>query len=93
MPKYKIITHRRVHKFLSSLKDKNLKQTITNHITKLQDYPLSLREMDVEKIKGMDKTFRIRIGKHRIIFYADTKEKTIYVTHAEDRKKAYTKLE
>ena len=49
--------------------------------------------MDVEKIKGMDKTFRIRIGKHRIIFYSDTKEKTIYVTHAEDRKKVYTKLE
>ena len=55
MPKYKIITHRRVHKFLSSLKDKNLKQTITNHITKLQDYPLSLREMDVEELPATPK--------------------------------------
>jgi len=29
VPKYKVIAHRRVHKFISSLKDENLKHTIT----------------------------------------------------------------
>jgi mRNA-degrading endonuclease RelE of RelBE toxin-antitoxin system len=49
--------------------------------------------MDIEKIRGLEKTFRIRIGKYRIIFHVDTSEKTVYVTHAEARKKAYTKLD
>jgi mRNA interferase RelE/StbE len=92
VPKYKVIAHRRVHKFLSNLKDENLKDTIITHIEKLQDYPITLKEMDIEKIKGLEKTFRIRIGKYRIIFHVDKTEKTIYITHAEARKKAYTKL-
>ena len=92
MPKYKVIAHRRVHKFISNLKDDNLKDTITDHLAKLENYPTTLREMDIEKIKGLEKTFRIRIGKYRIIFQVDKIEKTVYITHAEARKKAYTKL-
>jgi mRNA-degrading endonuclease RelE of RelBE toxin-antitoxin system len=93
VPKYRIIAHRRVHNFLSSLKDESLRHNLVDCIAKLEDYPLTLREMDVEKIKGMQKTFRIRVGKLRIIFHVDDAEKTIYVTHAEGRKKAYTKLD
>lgn len=89
MPKYKVIAHRRVHKFISDLKDENVKNTIKDTLTKLENYPITLREIDVEKIKGLERTFRIRIGKYRIIFYADKNEKTIYVTHAEIRKRAY----
>jgi mRNA-degrading endonuclease RelE of RelBE toxin-antitoxin system len=48
--------------------------------------------MDTEKIKGLERTFRVRAGKYRIIFYVDHAEKTIYVTHAEARKKAYEKI-
>jgi mRNA-degrading endonuclease RelE of RelBE toxin-antitoxin system len=40
-----------------------------------------LREIDAEKIKGLEKTFRIRIGKYRVIFFVDKTERTIYVTH------------
>ena len=71
---------------------KNLKLTIINAISKLEDYPLSLREMDVEKIRGLERTFRVRTGKYRIIFYAENTEKTIYITHIEARKKAYEKI-
>ena len=92
MPKYKVIAHRRVHKFINTLKDDNLKGTITKHLAKLENYPITPREMDIKKIKGLEKTFRIRIGKYRIIFKVDKTEKTIYITHAEARKKAYTKL-
>lgn len=59
---------------------------------KLQYYPFSLREMDVEKIKGLEKTFRIRIRDCRIIFHVDKMEKTVYVTHAETRKRVYKKI-
>jgi len=61
VPKYKVIAHRSVHKFISDLKDEKLKNTIKDAITNLENYPLSLREMDVQKIKGLEKTFRIRI--------------------------------
>jgi len=92
VPNYKVIAHRRVHKFISNLKDPNLKNTVINTLTNLQNYPITLREMDVEKIKRLEKTFRLRIGKYRIIFHVDNAEKTIYVTHAETRKKIYKKI-
>lgn len=92
MPKYKVIAHRRVQKFISDVKDENLKSMVKDALTKLENYPITLREMDIEKIKGLEKTFRIRIGKYRIIFHVDKTEKTIYVTHAETRKKVYKKL-
>ena len=47
--------------------------------------------MDTEKIRGMEKTFRIRVGTYRLISHVDDAEKTVYVTHAEARKKAYTR--
>jgi mRNA interferase RelE/StbE len=92
VPKYKVLAHRRVHRFIVDTKNENLKRSIIDTLTKLEDYPVSLREMDVEKVKGLERTFRIRIGKYRIIFRVDKMVKTIYVTHAEARKKAYTKF-
>jgi len=92
VPEYKVIAHRRVLKFISELKDENLKSMVKDALTKLENYPIILREMDVEKIKGLERTFRIRIGKHRIIFHVEKTEKTIYVTHAEARKKVYERL-
>ena len=89
MPKYKVVAHRRVHKFLSNIKNENLKDTITDHLEKLENYPITLREMDIEKIKGLEKAFRIRIGKYRIIFKVDKTEKTIYITHRSQKKSVY----
>ena len=91
MPKYKVIAHRRVHNFLRTLRNERLKHSIIEAMEKLEDYPISLREMDVEKIKSLRKTFRIRVGKHRIIFYVDKSEKIIYITHLDTRKKVYRK--
>ncbi len=92
MPKYKVIAHRRVYKFLNSLTEQALKNNFKQHIAKLEDYPLSLREMDTEKIRGVKDTFRLRIDKYRVIFFVDNSERTVYVTHIEFRKKAYTKI-
>ena len=92
MHKYNVIAHRRVHKFLSTLRDENSKNAIKNDLAKLEDYPVALRDMDVEKIKGAKDTFRLRVGKYRAIFHVDKTEKTIYVTHIEARKKVYEKI-
>jgi mRNA-degrading endonuclease RelE of RelBE toxin-antitoxin system len=90
--KYQVIVHRRVQKFIVNLKDPNAKATIVRQIDALQNYPLSLREMDTEKVKGSADTFRIRVGKHRIIFLAAKAERTIYVVHIEARKNVYEKI-
>jgi len=50
VPKYKVIAHRRVHKFISNIKDETLRNKIIDHMAKLEDYPITLREMDTEKI-------------------------------------------
>ncbi len=91
MPKFRVIAHRRVHKFLTRLRNEQLKNSIIETMEKLEDYPFSLKEMDIDTIKGIKKTFRIRTGQHRIIFFVDKDEKTIYVTHLDTRKRVYKK--
>ena len=91
MPKYKIVAHRNVFKFLNEVSDQTLKKAFKEQIEKLEDYPLSLREMDVEIIRGVKNSFRLRIGRYRIIFFVDKVDATIYVTDIKARKKAYTK--
>jgi len=91
VPKFNVFAHRRVHRFLRRLSNERLKHSIIEAMEKLEDYPLSLREMDVERIKGLKKTFRIRVGQHRIIFHVDKPKKIIYVTHLDARKRVYKK--
>ncbi len=40
MPKYKILAHQRVYKFLKGVTDQAFKKTIKDQIAKLEDYPL-----------------------------------------------------
>lgn len=91
MPSYRVIAHRRVLRLLNSLYNEGQRQAIIGAMESLERYPLSLREMDVAAIKGVDKTFRIRIGRYRIIFTVNKDENTIYVTHLDARKKIYKK--
>lgn len=89
MSRYKILIHRRVTKFLKSLMNKKLKNRMKESIEKLVDYPLILRELDVEKLEGIERTYRIRLGEYRVIFYVDKGQRTIYVTHAGKRESIY----
>jgi mRNA-degrading endonuclease RelE of RelBE toxin-antitoxin system len=47
--------------------------------------------MDIQIIRGVKNTFRLRIGSYRIIFFVDKVNATIYVTDIKARKKAYIK--
>lgn len=91
MPRYRVLAHRRVLRFLNTLDDERQRRAILETMENLERYPMSLREMDVASIKGVDKTFRIRIGRYRIIFTVDKEENTIYVTHLDTRKRIYKK--
>ena len=91
MPRYRVIVHRRVHKFLNGIQSKTRRLTILEAIESLENYPMSLRDMDVATIRGMNRTFRIRVGRYRIIFTVEKVENTIYVTHLDTRKRVYGK--
>ena len=89
MPRYTVIAHPRVMKFLEKLREEAVKKRIKETLSKLSDYPLSLRELDVEKLQGAERTFRARVGRYRLIFYVDKKERTVFVTHLGKRESIY----
>jgi mRNA-degrading endonuclease RelE of RelBE toxin-antitoxin system len=76
-------------KFMAGLAEQATKDRILDTLRKLVDYPLSLRELDVEKLEGAERTFRVRIGRYRLIFHADKKERVIFVTHLGTRESIY----
>ena len=86
-PRYRVVAHRRVLRFLNGLDDE--RQALVEAMESLEEHPVSLRDMDIATIRGADKTFRVRVGRYRIIFAVDKEESTIYVTHLDTRKKVY----
>jgi len=78
---YRVIVHRRVSKFLTRLADEKARRRLLDVLASLRDYPVVLRSLDVEKIRGAVRTFRVRVGRYRIVFYVNKAERTIYVTH------------
>jgi mRNA-degrading endonuclease RelE of RelBE toxin-antitoxin system len=63
VPRYTVFAHPRVLEFLKQLTEEEVKDRIKQTIEKLVDYPLSLREIYVEKVEGAERTFRVRIGR------------------------------
>jgi len=89
---YNVFIHRKAKKFLESLTEKKLREKIKETIFSLSRYPYVLRELDVEKLVGMEGTYRVRIGDIRIIFVVDKNERTIYVTHIGYRGSIYRNI-
>ena len=92
MPEYKVLAHRRVIKFLKSLQDERLKARLKEALAELQNYPIALRRLDVEKLEGLKRAYRARIGEYKIIFLVDKEDKTIYITHIGRRESIYENL-
>ncbi|MGB9896159.1 MAG: type II toxin-antitoxin system RelE family toxin [Thermoproteota archaeon] len=62
MSEYKILAHRRVLEFLQNLKDEKLKNRFKEIIQELSNYPTVLKKLDVEKLEGLERSYRIRVG-------------------------------
>ena len=89
MPEYSVFLHRKALKALEELQQQEVKEKIKETIQSLTRYPLSLRDIDVEKLQGLERAFRIRVGRYRVIFQVDKQERTIFVTHIEKRESVY----
>jgi len=89
MSEYRILAHRKVFKFLKNLKDEKLKNRFKEIIQELSNYPIVLKKFDVEKLEGLERSYRIRVGEYRIIFVVDKKERTVFITHIGKRESIY----
>ncbi len=82
---YRIIIPKLVQKQLDDLPQKQRKRLISG-IRLLADEP---RPSGVKKLKGYDKTYRIRVGDYRIIYNIEDQEKLILILNSIHRKDAY----
>ena len=82
---YRIIIPRLVQKQLDDLPKKQ-RERLISAIRLLVDEP---RPSGVKKLKGYDKTYRIRVGDYRIIYKIEDQEKLILVLSSIHRKDAY----
>ncbi|MCW4049308.1 MAG: type II toxin-antitoxin system RelE/ParE family toxin [Candidatus Bathyarchaeota archaeon] len=88
MTSYEVKIHRRVLKFLDTLNETQ-RNSVVEVIEALERYPVSLREMDVVTLRGLDNAYRVRLGRFRLLFYVEKDERVIYVTHLDSRKRVY----
>jgi len=52
VPRYRVVAHRRVLRFLNGLNDEKQRRVLVEAMERLEEYPTSLREMDVAAIRG-----------------------------------------
>jgi mRNA interferase RelE/StbE len=82
VPKYKVSVHRNVNDFISTIPEPNRKNLAQEFINDLQNYPETLSRWDIEKVKGRENAYRLRIGRYRIAFVVNKENREIDVTNA-----------
>lgn len=76
---------RRARKELDLLGDERVKEILEN----LKLDPVPAKFYDVRKLEGVKDSFRIRVGKIRILYTIVWKDKVILVSRIEKRETAY----
>lgn len=84
---YRVKVHRDVEKFLRKI-PKHDTERIREMILSLKD-PFSSKPV---KVKGEENTFRLRVGKYRILFFIDEDQKIVIVSKVDKRERVYDRL-
>lgn len=87
---FEIRIKKRALKFLSNLK--NEKENTERLFLLLKDNPVPAKSLDVSKLKGLKNTYRIRIGKIRIVYEVKWDERMILVHRISFRKDVYSRF-
>ena len=87
VPKYKVSIHRDADRYISGISEPERKRQVQQLLDELPDYPVVLEHWDVEKVRAVanleaDAVYRVRIGRHRIVFTVDKKNRKIDVPEA-----------
>ena len=84
---YNISLHKRASKKIKTIQQKTAKQIILA-IDALQQNPFN-NNLDIKKLSDSLDIFRCRVGKYRIIYIINSKNKTILITRIEHRQWDY----
>lgn len=75
-------------KFISSLRREE-REKLKEAFLVLKSDPVPVKLLDIAKLKGEKNTYRIRVGKVRIVYVVLWKEKTVLIHRADFREKVY----
>lgn len=81
---YKLIIRPRVEKNFSKLPQKLQEQTLKS-LKKLEENPFQ-GGLDIKKLVGTKKSYRMRVGEMRVIYEMETRLKEIFVTDIDFRR-------
>lgn len=81
---YKLIIRPRAEKHFAKLPQK-LKEKVLKSLKKLEDNPFQAG-LDVKKLIGTQKSYRLRVGELRVIYELYTNSKNIFVTDIDFRR-------
>ncbi len=80
---YAVKVRKKVNRFIDEeIREPQRKAEARQAINDLQNYPSVLGRWDIEKVKGRENTYRVRIGRYRIGFVVDKAMKEIEVADA-----------
>jgi len=82
----RILIARKALKELKDIPEKD-QELIKDRISKLAFFPLV--RLDVKKLKGFEKTYRLRVGDYRVIFEFEKDEKVIRILKIGKRSEVY----
>ena len=86
---YKILVSKQALKNIEDLPE-HVKKRMKEAINTLSQYPIPVKKYDIKKIAGEERTYRIRIGKYRLIYEIYGEE--IHILGISHRKKAYRNI-
>ena len=81
---------KQAQKILQTLQRQD-RQRIIDVLRELRKMPFPAH-LNIKKIKGMADTYRIRIGRYRVIYHIDWEENVIYVMKIDKRSRVYRDL-
>jgi len=82
---YSTSLSKQAEKFIKKA-ERKISQRLIDKITKLEKEPVP---HDAKTIEGSNKTFRVRVGKYRILYEINHTQKEILIAKIDHRKQVY----
>jgi len=82
VPKYRVTVHKAAERFIAAIREPERKKLAHGLVNDLPNYPEVLDRWDIEKVRGAENMYRVRIGRYRIVFVVDKKTRNIEVPDA-----------
>ncbi len=84
---YKVILNKKSEKFLDKIKNNDILKFLVGSLKNLGHNPYTGK-----KLKGYNSLYRIRVGKFRVVYKIDEKEKIIYIVLIDKRSRVYKRM-